>query len=136
MPPPEPRFPVRFDPNPWEQDLAHSTPSGHTAAQNARRDYERDGIPVSHLKPCETEGRDGTSLPDCAKVYLPYPDGHFGMVFTIDREVDKPAFVFLAFGVRHHPKGSHAHRLPDRPPPSAHLSATPPQFFALSQSLR
>ncbi len=29
------------------------------------------------------------------------------MVFTIDRKADKPALVFLAFGVRHHPKGSH-----------------------------
>lgn len=107
MTPHEPHFPVRVDPDPWERDLARSTPAGRIAAQNARRDYERDGIPVSHLRPCETERRDGTSLPDCAKVYLPQPDGHFGMVFTIDREVNKPALVFLAFGVRHHPAGSH-----------------------------
>jgi hypothetical protein len=30
------------------------------------------------------------------------------MVFTIDREADKPALLFLAFGIRHHPNESHA----------------------------
>ncbi len=101
------RFPVRFDPDPWEDDLARSTPAGRTAARDARRNYKRDGAPVSHLKPCEAEGRDETSLTDSVKVYLPQPDGRFGMVFTIDRKADKPALVFLAFGMRHHPKGSH-----------------------------
>lgn len=108
MGPSEPRFPARFDPDPWDEDLAHSTPAGRTAAEAARRDYEPDGVPRSHLRPCEAQGRDGTSLSDCAKVYLPSPDGRFGMVFTIDRKADKPALEFLAFGIRHHPKGSHA----------------------------
>jgi hypothetical protein len=27
------RFPVRFDPDPWEDDLARSTPAGRTAAR-------------------------------------------------------------------------------------------------------
>ena len=40
MPTSEPRFPARFDPDPWDEDLARSTPAGATAAQNARRDYE------------------------------------------------------------------------------------------------
>jgi hypothetical protein len=108
MPPSDPRLPVRFDPDPWDQDLARSTPAGDTTVQAARRNYEPNGIPVSHLKACEPEGRDGTSLPDCVKAYLPQPNGRFGMVFTIDREGDEPALLFLAFGVRHHPKGSHA----------------------------
>jgi hypothetical protein len=103
----EPRFPARFDPDPWAEDLARSTPVGRQAAQTARRSYEPDGIPRSHLKPCEALGGDGTSLPDCAKIYLPRPDGRFGMVFTIDSEADKPSLLFLAFGVRHHPKTSH-----------------------------
>ena len=108
MPPSDPHFPVRFDPDAWNEDLARTTPAGQTAARDARRDYEADGVPRSQLKPCEPEGRDGTNLPDCAKVYLPPPYGRFGMVLTIDRKADKPALLFLAFGVRHHPKGSHA----------------------------
>ena len=102
------RFPARFDPDPWDEDLARSTPVGRTTAEAARGHYEPDGIPRSNLKPCEAEGRDGTSLPDCAKIYLPLPNGRFGMVFTIDRRADKPALEFLAFGIRHHPEGSHA----------------------------
>jgi hypothetical protein len=108
MPTSDPHFPVRFDPRPWDEDLARSTPDGNKAAQDARRNYDNSGIPRSQLRPCEADGRDGTNLPDCAKVYLPPPDGRFGMVFTIDRQADKPAFEFLAFGVRHHPVGSHA----------------------------
>jgi len=57
-------------------------------------------VPASHLKACEAEGRDGASLPDCVKAYLPQPDGRFGMVFTIDRKADKPALLFLARGRR------------------------------------
>ena len=108
MPSSEPRFPVRFAPDPWNQDLARTTRTGRTTAQAARGDYEPDGVPRSHLKPCEEEGRDGTNLPRCFKVYLPQPAGPFGMVFTIDRQDDKPALVFLAFGMRHHPMESHA----------------------------
>ncbi len=108
MSPPEPRFPARFAPDPWEEDLARTTPAGHQAAEAARLAYESSGIPPSHLKPCETEGRDGTNLPQCFKVYLPHPNGRFGMIFTIDLQEDKPTLVFLAFGVRHHPKESNA----------------------------
>jgi hypothetical protein len=104
----ERRFPARFDPDPWEQDLARSTSAGQTAGETARRDYEADGVPRSHLKLCEQEGRDGTNLPQCFKVYAPYPNGRFGIVFTIDGDADKPTLMFLAFGVRHHPPSSHA----------------------------
>jgi hypothetical protein len=108
MPPSDPRFPVRFDSRPWDEDLTRTTTHGNRTAQNARREYERAGVPRSQLRPCEADGRDGTNLPDCAKVYLPQPDGRFGMVFTVDRQADKPALEFLAFGMRHHPTGSHA----------------------------
>ncbi len=104
----DPRFPARFDPAPWEEDLARSAVSGRASAYDARRDYEPRGVPVSHLKACEAEGRDGTKLPAYLKAYVPQPDGKFGMVFTIDSEAHKPALLFLAFGVRHHPSGSHA----------------------------
>ncbi len=108
MSPSEARFPARFAPDPWNEDLARSTPVGRQAAEAARRDYEANGIPRSHLRPCEAEGRDGTNLPQCFKAYLPQPDGRFGMVFTIDKDADEPTLVFLAVAVRHHPKDSHA----------------------------
>jgi hypothetical protein len=59
MPTPGIRFPVRFDPDAWETDLARSTPAGRTAAETAKADYERSGVPREHLRPCDPEGRDG-----------------------------------------------------------------------------
>jgi hypothetical protein len=102
------RFPARFDPDTWERDLARSTPAGRTAAETAKRDYVRDGVPRSHLKRCQVEGRDGTSLPDCAKVYVPHPNGRWGMVFKVIVNDGRPRLELLAFGVRHHPKQAHA----------------------------
>ena len=103
------RFPARFDSDAWETDLARSTPTGRQVADAARRDYERGGIPVSHLKPCEPEGRDGNDLVNCIKAYVPHPDGKWGMVFMLKFEPHgRPVLMFLAFGVRHHPRESHA----------------------------
>lgn len=99
-------FPARFDQDAWEEDLAHSTPSGRQAAEAARKDYERDGIPFEHARRIEEHGRDGTVLPNCAKVYLPQPAGRFGMVFRSISVEGLPHLAFLAFGVRHHPQGS------------------------------
>jgi hypothetical protein len=102
----DPRIPARFDRDPWEEDLARATHAGRTAAEAARDGYEPSGIPRSHLKPCDEEGRDGTSLPQCFKVYLPRPNGRFGMVFTIDKKANELTLMLLAFGVRHHPPES------------------------------
>jgi hypothetical protein len=82
-------------------------------------------VEIAKLRSCEAKGRDGTELPGCFKVYLPEPDGKFGMVlrFTIPKKApgekdargtkrgkkeSPPRLRYLAFGVRHHPKGSHA----------------------------
>ncbi len=51
---------------------------------------------------------DRTSLAHCVKVYLPPPDGRFGMVFRIERHDGKLRLVYVAFGVRHHPRNSNA----------------------------
>lgn len=107
MPTSNPRFPARFDAQPWDDDIERSTPAGRTAAASARTDYEPNGIPRSHLRPCD-EGHDETHLPQCFKVYLPQPAGRFGMIFTIDKQADKLILTFLAFGTRHHPPNSHA----------------------------
>lgn len=120
-----PAFPVRFDPEAWEEDLARTTPSGRAAAEAAKEAYEQGGIPFMHLRRVEEQGRDGTVLPDCAKVYLPQPAGRFGMVFRVIKIEDRPHLAYLAFGVRHQPKDSRrptvyqlAHqRMHGQPPP-------------------
>ena len=108
MPTSDPRFTARFDPDTWETDLSRSTPPGRAAARTARRHYERNGVPRSHLRPCQVEGRDGTKLPDCAKVYVPHPNGRWGIVFKFTIIDRRPRLELLSFGVRHQPKGSHA----------------------------
>lgn len=104
----EPRFAARFDADAFREDMAQATPAGHDAAEAARRAYGKDGIPRSQLRPCDSEGRDGTKLPQCLKVYLPPPAGRFGMVFKFVIADSKPRLDFLAFGVRHHPVNSNA----------------------------
>lgn len=108
MPTSDPRFPARFDAKTWETDLARSTTRGRAAAEAARRDYEGNGIPRSHLRPCEDESRDGTRLPDCYKVRIPHPHGKWGIVFKVIVVDGRPTMKLVAFGVRHHPAGSHA----------------------------
>jgi hypothetical protein len=115
-----------FDPDVWEEDLARTTAGGREAAVAARRNYERSGIPIAQLRRVAEHGRNRTELPDCAKVYLPPPDGRFGMIFMLKFGADgRPVLAYLAFGVRHHPRGSQrptvyqlAHeRLRGQPPP-------------------
>jgi hypothetical protein len=45
------RFLARFDPDVWEQDLARSTAAGRSAAERARKEYERQGAPRRELRP-------------------------------------------------------------------------------------
>jgi hypothetical protein len=98
---------AHFDPDAWEEDLARTTPAGREAAETARRDYEKNGVPIERLRRVAKHGGDHTNLPDCAKVYLPPPDGRFGMVFMLKFEPNgRPVLAFLAFGVRHHPQHS------------------------------
>lgn len=102
------RFAARFDADAFREDMARTTPAGRDAAEAARRRYEADGIPFAELRPCDPEHRDGTELPQCLKVYLPPPAGHFGMVFKFVIADDGPRLDYLAFGVRHHPPTSNA----------------------------
>jgi len=122
---PERRARAHFDPDAWEEDLTRTTAAGHQAAEVARREYERSGIPIPQLRRVDEHGRDHTQLRDCAKVYLPPPAGRFGMIFMLKFGSDgRPVLTYLAFGVRHHPRGSErptvyqlAHqRLHGRPP--------------------
>jgi hypothetical protein len=119
------RLPARFPTAAWEQDLAAASPTGVEIARQARRRYERDGVPLTELRPCDPEARDGTRLKDCVKTYLPPPAGRFGMVFQVARAPERVELAYLAFGARHHPRGSRTptvyelahHRLHNMPPP-------------------
>jgi hypothetical protein len=65
-------------------------------------------VPIDQLLACEEEGPDGTKLANCMKIYLPRPTGKFGMVFRIELREGKSLLAYAAFGVRHHPRHSHA----------------------------
>jgi hypothetical protein len=82
--------------------------AGAEALREARSQFERDGIEIKTLRRCDPEGRDGTKLPACFKVYLPAPNGKFGMVFRFVRGGEGLRLRYLAFGMRHHPRDSNA----------------------------
>lgn len=82
--------------------------AGAKALRDARSQFERNGVEIKALRRCDPEAPDGTKLPSCFKVYLPPPNGKFGMVFRFVRDSEGLALRFLAFGVRHHPRDSNA----------------------------
>lgn len=100
--------PVVFTDDAFDEDVARAGSGGRAAAEVARQRYERDGVPVDELREVQDEGRDGTILPNCLKVYLPRPNGRFGIVFKLVIDETGAWLRYLAFGVRHHPKDSHA----------------------------
>jgi hypothetical protein len=100
---------VSFNEDAYAEDMLRCGRNGAAVLRETRNRYESEGVAIAELRRCEAEGRDGTRLPGCFKVYLPAPSGKFGMVlrFTIPEE-GAPRLRYLAFGMRHHPKGSHA----------------------------
>ena len=99
---------VLFNEGAFAEDTMASGRGGAQALREARSRFEREGIALEDLRHCDPEGRDGTRLPACFKVYLPSPNGKFGMVFRFIRDADGLALRYLAFGVRHHPRDSNA----------------------------
>jgi hypothetical protein len=99
---------VLFDEGAFAEDTMRSGRAGAQALREARSQFEQDGVEIKVLRRCDPEGRDGTKLPACFKVYLPPPNGKFGMIFRFVRGADGLALRYLAFGVRHHPRGSKA----------------------------
>lgn len=97
------RFGVRFDELAFTNDLGHATPAGRDVAQAARRRLEREGADPAEFKRCDPDARDGTSLPNCLKTYLPGPDGRWRMVVEVLRDKVSGELVlsYLAFGVAH-----------------------------------
>ncbi len=100
--------PVAFSDSAFNEDLKRATATGVEIAQSARHRYEQEGAPGDQLRYCDAEGQDGTALPQCLKIYLPEPAGRFGMVFKAVEAERRLRLDFLAFGVRHHPRGSNA----------------------------
>jgi hypothetical protein len=101
-------FRVHFDEALFAEDLAAMPTAAAEVARRARERYVTQGVPVAELRRCEEEGRDGTRLAGCVKAYLPPPAGRFGMVLRFAVIDDQLRLAYLAFGVRHHPRGSHA----------------------------
>jgi len=99
---------VLIDEAAFAEDTMRSGRAGAEALREARGQFEREGVEVKALCRCDVEGRDGTKLPACFKVYLPAPNGKFGMVFRFIRDSEGLALRYLAFGVRHHPRDSKA----------------------------
>jgi hypothetical protein len=68
----------------------------------ARARYESDEVAIGQLRACDPEGRGGTHLERCVKVYVPAPNGPHGMVFQIGRRRNGMlGLAYLAFGLRH-----------------------------------
>jgi hypothetical protein len=108
---PRPRLPgapVVFDELAFNADVKRASATGANAARAARDRYEQEGVPTARLLLCAEEGEDGTRLPGCLKIYLPEPIGQFGMVFQLETHPIGSRLNYIAFGVRHHPRGSHA----------------------------
>lgn len=104
---PGPTFTVTFDDAALAEDLAHTSAPGRAVALHARRQLAAHGIPAARLRPCLSEGRDGTQLPGCVKTYLPAPAGDWGMVFEGRINTDGQPFLHcLAFGRRHPARAS------------------------------
>jgi hypothetical protein len=101
--PPRPSHaPVVFDEPSFQEDLAYTNVTGVAVARMTRHRYESEGIPVGELRLTEEQGPDGAFLPRCLKVYLPPPEGPFGMVFRliIDSDTGAAHLRYLAFGQR------------------------------------
>jgi hypothetical protein len=78
---------VLFNEGAFAEDTMGSGRAGAEALREARGQFEREGVEIKALRRCEAEGRDGTRLPACFKVYLPAPNGKFGMVFRFIQTV-------------------------------------------------
>jgi hypothetical protein len=96
-----PRFAVRVIDEVLAEDLMRCTPAGRVAIESMIAGLRTDGVPPEWLRRCEEEGRDGTRLGGCVKLYIPQPSGRWGGVLTADMDADKPVLLLIAVGERH-----------------------------------
>lgn len=102
----EPIVSIVFNEPAVAEDLTHHPPVARRALDLLRREMDRDGgLPVSRLKRCDAEGRDGTRLEGCLKTYVPWPTGRYGLIMLPIAHPTKPlALRAFAYGTRH-PEG-------------------------------
>lgn len=96
-----PRFGVRVIDEVLAEDLARCTAAARSAIEPIVGMLREEGAPRGWLLRCQEEGRDGTRLGGCVKLYIPPPTGRWGAVLTGDEESRKPALVLIAIGERH-----------------------------------
>jgi hypothetical protein len=99
-----PMVPVELDEYAIAEDLRHLPTAALEALDSFKRELERNGekLPLTRLKACEEEGRDGTRLRRCAKTYVPWPNGPFGLVLvTVEHPTRAFGMLAFAYGVRH-----------------------------------
>jgi hypothetical protein len=99
-----PRFEVRIVDAVLAEDLARCTAAARRAIEPTLVTLREKGVPREWLRRCEAEGRDGTRLGGCVKVYIPPPAGRWGAVLAADEEAVKVALVLIAIGERHPPQ--------------------------------
>jgi hypothetical protein len=67
-----PVVPVLFDEHAIAEDLSHLPGTARVALDTFRRELDRDnGLSLLRVKRCDAEGRDGTNLDRCLKLYVP-----------------------------------------------------------------
>lgn len=100
---PRARLPVVVDAAGLDEDLAHASEAGRVVAKAALRQFDRDGgVELARLRRCSAEGRDGTRLAGCVKVYLPAEAGPWRMVFDATKMgLSRGHLLLLAFGLGH-----------------------------------
>ena len=94
------RYRVRVDPDALATDQ-HRAPR---AARNVLVALAREldsGTLEGQLRACDAEGRDGTQLAQCVKMYRPQPAGRYGVVLECRADADGFYLAYLAFGERH-----------------------------------
>jgi len=102
-----------FDQDVWAEEVGRLSAAGqgHRSAVGARGEIERPAARIA-VRPCEAEGRDGSLLAGCAKVYVPLgvepSRAPYGFVVAIraDAGSGRVALRLVAYGERHPSPGT------------------------------
>ena len=100
------RVAVVFDEAVWSHAVDGFSEENRQLAQSTRIRLERSGLALDDVRACDAEGSDGTKLPGCVKLYLPWLDAPpsqrpFAFVLRLRQRGDELVWNFVAFGPRH-----------------------------------
>jgi hypothetical protein len=95
--------PTVFDESLLANDLKRLPQAAKSALCSVHRHaHLNGGIPRDRLKRCQADARDRTDLAGCVKIYVPWPDGPWGIVFRAGEDPRRPfALYTIAYGRRH-----------------------------------